>query len=248
MQTTAFFGAYLFFGVVGSVFSLACLLPSIAFRGVRTRRFGQKLIHSLFAFLVGYLRSCRLLKLEADELATMRNRRGMIFVANHPCLLDAVFIVSQLPEIVCLMKGSLVRNIVLCGTAHLAGYVHNESGLGLVKKCDGLLQHGDNLLIFPEGTRSVHGQLQPFKLGFALIACQAQTPVQTILITADTNYLGKGWPFFRSPPFPARYTLRLGQQFIPAADIDAKIFGGMVENYFRERLSNPAGLDALSAP
>lgn len=241
MQTVAFLGAYLIFAVVGSAFSVACLIPAVVFRGVRAHRFGQRLIHGLFAFFVGYLRRCCLLKLDASELAALRNSRGLILVANHPCLLDAVFVVSQLPQVVCLMKGSLVRNIVLCGTAHLAGYVHNESGLGLVRICEERLRQGANLLIFPEGTRSVGGQMHPFKMGFALIASKAQSPVRTIIITADSNYLGKGWPFFRKPLFPVRYSLRLGKQFAPSSGMDAKSFGSTVEDYFHSCLPSHAG-------
>ena len=166
LQAAAFFGAYLIFAVVGSVASAACLAPAAVLRGVRAHRTGQRLIHGLFVFFVSYLRCCGLLKLDASELSVLRDSRGVILVANHPCLLDAVLVVSQLPQVVCLMKGSLARNIVLCGTAYLAGYVHNESGLGLVRKCEQRLRQGANLLIFPEGTRSIGGQMHPFKMGF----------------------------------------------------------------------------------
>jgi 1-acyl-sn-glycerol-3-phosphate acyltransferase len=135
------------------------------------------------------------------------------------------------------MKGNLARNIVLSGTARLAGYVHNQSGLGLVKKCEERLREGASLLVFPEGTRTVGEKLRPFKMGFALVAVSARSPVQTVLITADSNFLGKGWPFFRKPVFPLRYSLRLGRRFQPEPGEDAKIFGRTVENYFRETLS-----------
>jgi 1-acyl-sn-glycerol-3-phosphate acyltransferase len=112
--------------------------------------------------------------------------------------------------------------------------------LGLVKKCEERLKEGANLLVFPEGTRTVGGELLPFKMGFALVAVLTRSPVQTIIITAESNYLGKGWPFFKKPAFPLRYSLRLGQRFQPGPGSDAKNFGGAVENYFRERLS-PSG-------
>ena len=233
LQAVAFFGGYLIFVVVGSIASVACLVPAAILRGARAQRFGQKLIQGLFVFFVGYLRCCGLLKLDASELSALRYSRGLIFVANHPCLLDAVFVVAQLPQVVCLMKRKLVRNIVLCGTAQLAGYVNNESGLSLIRKCVKKLSQGTNLLIFPEGTRSIGEQIHPFKLGFALIACLTQSPVQTVIITADSNFLGKGWPFFRKPPFPMRYSLRLGKRFVPVPGEDAKSFGRDVENYFR---------------
>ncbi len=247
-QTLAFFGAYLIFATVGSAASVACLVPSAVFRRAKAHRIGQRLIHGLFAFFVGYLRRSGLVKLDAVELSPVKDCRGWIFVANHPCLLDAVFIVSELRQVVCLMKGSLVHNIVLCGTANLAGYVNSDSGLGLIRTCQERLRHGSNLLVFPEGTRSIGGELNRFKMGFALVACLAQAPVQTILITADSNYLGKGWPFFRRPPFPTRYSLRLGKRFDPSPGMDARNFGCQVEGYFRSVLTQRSGPSASFPP
>jgi 1-acyl-sn-glycerol-3-phosphate acyltransferase len=213
------------------------VIPAAIFRGARARLAGQKLIHGLFSFFVGYLRVFGLIELDAGELAVLHDCDGLIVVANHPGLLDAVLMVSQLPRAVCLMKGSLARNIIFSGTARLAGYIHNESSLGLVKKCEERLDEGANLLVFPEGTRTVGGKLLPFKMGFALAAVLTRSPVQTVIITADGNCLGKGRPLFRKPAFPVRFSLRLGKRFQPEPDEDAKHFGGAVENYFRENLS-----------
>ncbi len=236
-QTVAFLGAHLIFAVVGATVSVACLFLAAMFRGAHARRCGQRLIHGLFAFFVGYVRCCGLMKLEAGDLSALQDSQGLIIVANHPCLLDAVLIVSQLPRVVCLMKGSLARNIVLCGTAQFAGYVHGDFGVGLVKQCRERLAQGANLLVFPEGTRSISGQTRPFKMGFALVAGMAQAPVQTVIITANDNYLGKGWPFFRKPLFPLRYSLRLGRRFDPAPGMDVKVFGCAVEDYFNSVLA-----------
>jgi 1-acyl-sn-glycerol-3-phosphate acyltransferase len=237
LQTAAFFWAYFMFAVIGIMASVVCMIPSVIFREVRARLAGQKLIHELFSFFVGYLRMFGLIELDARELSGLRNDAGVIVAANHPGLLDAVLMVSQMSRAVCLMKGSLARNIIFSGTARLAGYIHNKSGLGLVKQCEERLDEGANLLVFPEGTRTVGGKLLPFKMGFALVAVLTRSPVQTVIITAEGNYLGKGRPLFGKPAFPIRFSLRLGKRFQPEPGEDAKHFGGAVENYFRERLS-----------
>ena len=237
LQTAAFFGAFFIFAVVGSLVSVACAVPAVLFRGVRARFFGQKLIHSLFVFFVGYLRAFGLLELDASGLSELRAVNGLIVVANHPGLLDAILLAAQMPQAVCLMKGSLARNIVLSGTARLAGYIHNKSGLGLVKKCEERLKEGSNLLVFPEGTRTVGGKLLPFKMGFALAAVLTRSPVQTIIITSEGNYLGKGRPLFKKPAFPVRYSLRPGRRFQPEPGQEPKQFGRAVEHYFRETLA-----------
>jgi 1-acyl-sn-glycerol-3-phosphate acyltransferase len=237
LQTAAFYGAYFIFAVVGSLLSVICLMPALLFRGVGARFVGQKLIHALFRFFVGYLRAFGLIKLDAGALPELHECEGLIVAANHPCLLDAVLMVSQLPRATCLMKESLARNIIFSGTARLAGYIHNKSDLGLIKKCEERLKERMNLLVFPEGTRTAGGKLIPFKMGFALVAVLTQSPVQTIFITADSNCLGKGWPLFKKPAFPLRYSLRLGKRFHPKPGTDAKNFGVEVENYFKENLS-----------
>jgi len=236
-QTAAFYGALFIFAALGSLASVVCAVPAILFRGMCAHFFGQKLIHALFVFFVGYLRAFGLIELDAGELSELRECGGLVVVANHPCLLDAVLMVSQMPRAVCLMKESLARNIIFSGTARLAGYVHNKSGLGIVKKCEARLKECSNLLVFPEGTRTVNGKLLPFKMGFALAAVSSGSPVQAIIIMAESNYLGKGCPLFKKPSFPLRYSLRLGKRFQPETGESAKHFGGVVENYFRETLS-----------
>jgi 1-acyl-sn-glycerol-3-phosphate acyltransferase len=236
-QTVAFFSAYLLFAVAGALVSVLCFLPAILFHGGRVCFFGQRLIHVLFRIFICYVRFFGLVELDAGELSKLRASKGLIVAANHPCLLDAVLMVSQMPQAVCLMKGVLARNIIFSGTSRLAGYVNNKSSLGLINKCKERLSEGANLLVFPEGTRSVNGKLQPFKMGFALVAVSTRSPVQTVIITAESNCLGKGQPLFKKPVFPVRYSLRLGKRFQSEPGEDAKKFGATVENYFRETLS-----------
>ena len=240
----AFYGAYLLFAGLGSLVSIACLVPSLLFRGVRVRAFGQGLIQRLFAFFIRYVRACGLVDVDATALAPLCDVRGTIVVANHPSLIDAVVVVSRLPRAFCLMKGSLSRSIVLAGTSRLAGYVDNQTGLGLVKLCAQRLKEGGNLVIFPEGTRTVGKELHPFKMGFALIAVQTGSPVQTVHITVDGPFLGKHWPLLKMPDRRVRFLLEPGKRFEPAPGMDVKTFGGLVEDYFRKSLSPVAAMPA----
>jgi 1-acyl-sn-glycerol-3-phosphate acyltransferase len=69
--------------------------------------------------------------------------------------LDAVLVVSRLPDAVCVMKHSLLGNFLLGPAARLAHYVRNDSLLRLVKTAEEQLRDGGQLLLFPEGTRTV---------------------------------------------------------------------------------------------
>jgi 1-acyl-sn-glycerol-3-phosphate acyltransferase len=73
-------------------------------------------------------------------------------------------------------------------------------------------------VLFPEGTRTTHQPLNHFHASFTLIARRAGAPIQTVFIDTDSPYLRKGWPLWRLPPLPIRFTVRLGQRFAPADD------------------------------
>lgn len=233
--------AYLIFAVVGLLASLLGLVLAWVLPTEVGRPLGQRLIQKLFAFFVWYLSATGLVKIDFHDLGTLRDWRGGIIAANHPCLLDVVFLVSHLSRVFCLMKEGILSNLVLCGTARLAGYVDNRSGSSMVRQCAARLRAGDTLVIFPEGTRTVSTGVNPLKLGFALVAQISGAPVQTVLIESDSPFLGKNWPFLKPPAsFPLRYSIKLGRRFHPLPKTDARGFGLEVEAYFRDSLAPAA--------
>ncbi|MHB1307267.1 MAG: lysophospholipid acyltransferase family protein [Limisphaerales bacterium] len=228
---------YVIFGVVGLLSSLICLVLSMVLPARIGRPAGQWAIHRLFAFFARYLEWTGLVEIDFHDVASLRGWRGGIIAANHPCLLDVVFLVSRLPRVFCLMKSSILTNLVLCGHARLAGYVDNRSGHRMVHECVDRVRRGDTLLVFPEGTRTVQGRVNPFKMGFALIASLSGAPVQTLLIEASSRFLSKSWPFFRPPgAFPLRYSFRLGNRFEPGSARTVRELGQSVEDHIRSSL------------
>lgn len=232
--------AYLLFGVVGTITSLGCWILALVLPAKVGRPLGQQLIQRLFAFFLWYLEQTGLAQFDFHDLAKMRDWRGGIIVANHPCLIDAVLLISRLPRVFCLMKQDVLSNLVLCGTARLAGYVDNHSAKQMVKTCAARIQEGETLVIFPEGTRTVRPAVNSFKMGFALVAQFAQAPIQTVFIETSSPYLGKHWPFLKPPPlFPLRYSLKLGQCFHPHEGSGPKSTGKLVEDYYVANLPPP---------
>lgn len=230
--------AYLIFAVVGSLTSVICLILSCLLPVRWGQPFGQFLIQRLFAFFVWYLRETGLACFDFGELDSLNRLRGAIIVVNHPSLLDAVFVVSRLPRVFCLMKAGILSNLVLCGTARLAGYVDNRSGKQMVEQCAARLRQGDSMVVFPEGTRTVVEGVNPFKMGFALIAKLSEAPVQTVFLHANSPFLGKRWPFLKPPDrFPLRYSFALGERFVMQPGEDPKTFGAKIERYYRDCLA-----------
>lgn len=162
-----------------------------------------------------------MMQLDTTALCGLRGERGLVVVANHPSLLDAMLLVGRLPRAACIMKASLLGNPLLSAGAQMAGYLPNDTSFGLIKRAVSDLHGGGQILMFPEGTRTVDGVLRRMRPGYAAIACRASAAVQVVFIETDSPYLGKGWPLWRLPPLPIRFTARLGERFSSAEGVDA---------------------------
>ncbi|CAN5408800.1 lysophospholipid acyltransferase family protein [soil metagenome] len=155
---------------------------------------------------------------DLSQLESLREEGRVIVAANHPCLLDALLLVSRLPRSVCIMKAGLTDNWLLGPGARLAHYIRNDSTHGMIRGAVDELRDGGQLVIFPEGTRTECAPINSFRPGITLIAKLADAPIQTVFIDIDSPYTCKGWPVWRVPTSPVVVRVRLGQRFAPADD------------------------------
>jgi len=155
--------------------------------------------------------------------------------AYHPCLIDALLILTRHPNIVCVMKAELMKNVFLGAGARLARYVRNESSRQMVKESVAHLKDGGVLLLFPEGTRTTRAPINALAGSVGLIAKQAGVPVQTLIIETDSPFLCKGWPLFKRPDLPITYRVRLGVRFPPPRDVAG--FTAELDAYYRTELA-----------
>lgn len=224
--------------------SLACMcvlwLPFAALLyPLLPRRAGQRLGRLVimwsfrhYLLLLTLLCCCRF---DLRALDALRHERGLIVAANHPSLLDAVILVSRLPDAVCVMKASLLDNLLFGAAARLARYVRNDGAHQLLKNGSQCLAEGAQVVLFPEGSRTTHFPLDPLGRSLGLLARRAQVPVQTVLLEFSTPYLGKRWPLWCPPVLPLACTARLGKRF--AAPQDHQAFTTELERYLRTELS-----------
>lgn len=228
----------LLLGVMSTVWNLVALLlyPLLPReRGLVVGRAGIAYGYRLYWALA---RLSGMIRLDAEVLDTLRDEPGLIVVANHPSLLDALMLVARLPRSACIMKAGLMRNPFLGAGARLARYIRNDSPRSLIRLAVQDLQRGGQLVIFPEGTRTTRHPVNPFMPGVPLIAKLAGAPIQAVFIDTDSPYLGKGWPLWRLPPLPIRFSVRLGERFAPEDDTDALL--ARLETYFAAGVKPPA--------
>ena len=185
----------------------ACrLLPGT--REVRAQR-AQRVIQWMFATFLAGLRGLGLLTRSTSGLERLSAAPPSLIVANHPTLLDVVFLIASMPRVDCVVKAAVWRNVFFRGVVRAAGYIPNSEGPELVDECVARIAAGHHVLLFPEGTRSPAGALRRFQRGAARIALRAGCEIQPVLVTCEPPTLLKGMPFFHVPPRRPHFALEL---------------------------------------
>ncbi|HTH94580.1 MAG TPA: lysophospholipid acyltransferase family protein [Rhodocyclaceae bacterium] len=232
---------YLTMGLGLGVLASLCLLwlPwAMVLHMVLPRRQGQRLgrfaIRTGFRAYVAMLGACCACRFDLDDLDTLRADEPLVLAANHPSLLDAVLIISRVPDVACVMKATLMDNPLFGAAARLARYIRNNAPLSMILCARQELQSGAKVLIFPESSRTSNFPMDACAPTLGLISARADVPVQTLCIEFSSPYLGKAWPLFRRPALPLHCRIRLGKRFPPPTDLHA--FAVELETYFREEL------------
>jgi 1-acyl-sn-glycerol-3-phosphate acyltransferase len=230
----ALYALLLLLGLVSLLWNLLALPLHLLLPEPTGRTLGRAVIAHSYRLFWAVASASGMMRVDASCLDALKDERGLIVVANHPTMLDALLLVARLPRSACIMKAELMRNVFLGAGARLARYIRNDSARAMIRLAVQDLRRGGQLVIFPEGTRTEQAPLDAFRPGFTLIAKLAKAPIQTVFIDTDTPYLRKGWPIWRVPPLPIRVRLRLGERFEPSAHSDR--LRHELEQYYQRHL------------
>lgn len=200
-----------------------------------SRRLGRRLIAASFRVYLHVLTIMGSCKFDLSELDALRGRPAVIVAPNHPCLLDAIMILSRLPDASCIMKAGLGNNVFFGVGARLGGYIGSTPLRGMIQLAVADMHRGSHLLLFPEGTRTCRFPIDRLQGTTGLIAKRAGVKVQTVFIETSSGFLGKGGSLWRAPHMPVTYRVRLGKQF--ETPVDTAEFTLRLEEYFRCELA-----------
>jgi 1-acyl-sn-glycerol-3-phosphate acyltransferase len=194
-------------GVCFSVFGLAQLVEAalvmpflLLIRDrARRRRAGQRLMRWSFTWFADFMRFMGVLTYETRNLERL-NRPGLLVLANHPTLIDIVFLISFLREANCIVKGGVYKNPFMRFAVGAAGLIPNSGGEELVERCADSLAEGGSLVIFPEGSRSEVDRLLDFQRGAAHVAVRSARDITPVVIHVSPHNLGRRSSWWRVPP------------------------------------------------
>ncbi|NTV14877.1 MAG: 1-acyl-sn-glycerol-3-phosphate acyltransferase [Desulfobulbaceae bacterium] len=171
-------------------------------------------------------------KVKVEGLEHLERGKPYIFVANHQSQFD-IFVLDGFLEMDFrwLAKKELFRLPFFGWAMLLAGSipVDRSHGRRAVKSLDEAAKRiaaGASVIIFPEGTRSQDGKLQPFKAGGMQLAIKAGVELVPMAITGTHQVLPKGKILSR----PGQVVIRLG------TPVDSRVFSAKEKQALAELL------------
>jgi 1-acyl-sn-glycerol-3-phosphate acyltransferase len=119
-----------------------------------------------------------------------------VMVANHLSFLDILVLFRLMRHFKWVSKIEMFKIPVIGWNMWLNRYVPLKRGdkrsiAAMMATCRERLAEGSSVMIFPEGTRSRDGKLQPFKTGAFQLALEAKAPILPIVVSGTSNALPK---------------------------------------------------------
>jgi len=235
-ETARLYLGYALLGMICLAISVLALPMGLLLPRRHRKRLGRRLISASVRCYLGMLALMGACRFDLSELDALRDEPPMVIAPNHPSLLDALMVLSALPNAGCIMKADIVNNVVFGAAARVAGYVRNTPLRTMVQLAIADLREGSHVLLFPEGTRTTRFPIGRLQGTTGLIAKNAVVPVQTVFIETSSGFLGKGWALTWVPRMPITYRVRLGKRFDPPAH--SARFMEELEEYFQSELAN----------
>ncbi len=129
-----------------------------------------------------------------------------IFMANHQSNFDIPVLLGCLPvQFRWLAKAELFKIPIFGPSMKGAGYIsidrsNRRAAFESLAKAAETIRSGTSVMIFPEGTRSSDGRLQPFKKGGFVLAVDARVPVVPVIIKGTYHIMPRHKLLIRPRP------------------------------------------------
>lgn len=188
------------------VFPLLRLLPGGT--GAYHAR-ARALLRRAFRLFIEFMRCTGVLTYDFRGVARL-GKPGQLILANHPSLIDVVFLLGFTPRASCVVKRELWSNPFTRFAVASAGYVSNSPTDLMIEGAVAALAGQQSLIMFPEGTRTRPSEPLNFHRGAANVAVRAAATVTPVYIRVAPTTLTKAEPWYRIPGRRPHFSLRVG--------------------------------------
>ena len=154
-----------------------------------------------------------------------------MLVCNHVSFLDVFFLGFPLRRpLNYVARSTLFVPILGMFIRSVGGFPIQRDGIGAsgMKETLRRLKAGGIVALFPEGTRSLDGELGPLKPGIAVLATRVGVPV----VPAGLAGLYESWPRSRLLPVPHPVRIHYGQPILPheLAGLDTEAITALIRS------------------
>ena len=141
-----------------------------------------------------------------DGTENIQPHQSYVFVSNHQSMYDVWLIYGWLPVVFKWLMKAEIRKVPFVGTAcKAAGHIFVDrrkvkASMGSLQEIEKQLSNGVCTVIFPEGTRTLDGEVGRFKRGAFQIAMDLGLPVIPLSLTGCFEVMPKGQFYVRRYP------------------------------------------------
>ena len=166
--------------------------------------------------------------------------RAVLYVGNHNSYFDILLTYSQCPGLTgYVAKSEMLRYPLLRDWMKRLYCVFLDrsdlrAGMQIILTCIDYIKNGISICIFPEGTRSKDGQMQPFHEGSLKMAAKTGCPIIPMAISNSAQIFENHMPFVR----PCKVIVEYGAHVYPKelSKEDQKFLGAYTQKKIQEML------------
>ena len=142
-------------------------------------------------------------KVKIIDRQKIRKDGVYVMICNHQSMLDIIVLYRLFTHFKWVSKKELFKVPISGWNMTLNRYIAVDRGnkashLKMFKECEENLANGSSIMIFPEGTRSVDGEIHNFKEGAFKIALAAKVSILPIVLEGTSDLLPKNGFMFKT--------------------------------------------------
>ncbi len=139
------------------------------------------------------------IRLDISGRETVDRKKPSVFMANHLSFLDGPLLFLVIPQSVrVILKKEIFRIPIVGWAMKFVGFVPvDRKGLqsgriSIEQATRSIKEKGYSYLIFPEGTRSLDGEMQAYRRGAFYLAVNSRAPIVPITLEGSYELMPKG--------------------------------------------------------
>lgn len=183
----------------------------------RRAELAQRMVHRTFRVYIRLMIGMGVINFDVTGAEKLAGDRGTLIVSNHPTLLDVVLLMTLMERSQCIVKSAIWRNPFMRPVVSATNYIRNDDDAEqLIEDCAAALRDRNNIIIFPEGSRTVPGVPMRLQRGVANVALRAQAPIRLVTIRCEPSTLRKGQKWYDIPAKRAHFYIAVHDLIDPA--------------------------------